>query len=97
MKYILALLLFTTSANAEVYMMQTLNCDDVKVFEKELTEKYHEQQIAGGFDVKGNLVRVFSSDHTWTILRTSPNGLACTFDDGSDWKTLKPEIQGKKT
>ena len=96
MKNILALLMLTTFAHAEVFMMHTLNCDDVKTFEKELTEKYHEQAIAGGIDGRGNLVRVFASDKTWTIIRTSPNGLACTFDAGSDWETLKPEIQGKK-
>ena len=93
----LFIIFFLATAHAEVYMTHTLNCDEAKVFEKELTEKYHEHQIAGGIDGRGSLVRVFASEHTWTITRTSPNGLACIFDAGSDWETLKPEIDGRKT
>ncbi len=97
MKYVLALFLFTSCAHAEVYITHTLFCDETKVFLNELSEKYHEQEVAGGIDGKGNLVRIFTSDKTWTILRSSPNGLSCTFDAGGDWETLKPEIKGKKT
>lgn len=82
---------------AEVYITHTLVCDDTKKFEAELLNKYDEHQVAGGIDGKGNLVRVFSSDKTWTIMRTSPNGLSCTFDAGENWETLTPEIKGKKT
>ena len=97
MKYILALLLFTSCAHAEVYITHTLFCDDTKTFEAELTNKYDEHQVAGGIDGKGNLVRIFASEKTWTIMRTSPNGLSCTFDAGDNWETLPPEIKGKKT
>ena len=82
---------------AEIYTMTTMVCDETKVFLNELAEKYHEQEIAGSVDGDGNLVRLFSSSHTWTILRSSPNGTSCTLDAGKDWETLPAEIKGKKT
>ncbi len=94
---LLCLGLFSSSARAEFYIQHMLACDDVKVFEKDLKEKYHEDVIAGGIDGHGNLVRVFSSGKTWTIVRTSPKGVACTFDAGDDWEVIKPEVSGDKT
>lgn len=94
---LLCLGLFASNAHAEFYIQHMLSCDDVKVFEKDLAEKYHEQVIAAGVDGHGNLVRVFSSGKTWTIVRTSPKGVACTFDAGDGWEVIKPEIAGDKT
>lgn len=83
-------LMLITIAHAEIYTMATLVCDETKVFLNELTNKYHEQEVAGSVDGNGNLVRLFKSDKTWTLLRSTPSGISCTLDAGQNWETLIP-------
>lgn len=58
-----------------------------------LIEKLHkgfgEYPVAIGLASTGNLLEVLiSADGTWTILITSPNGLACVAATGEHWQTL---------
>ena len=51
-----------------------------------------EAPVSLGLQADGNLLQVFSSPATgsWTIVSTSPGGLACVLAAGQNWETVTP-------
>lgn len=98
MKYIIALLMFATYAHAQEAAIITVPCGETKAIIESLGKDYHEQTIGGGLTKSGDLVRLFTSDkHTFTIVRSNPNGMSCLIASGLNWEGDQPEIQGKKS
>jgi hypothetical protein len=57
---------------------------------KALQGNYGENPVAFGVHADGSLMQVFASDagDTWTVIRTSPDGISCIVADGNDWYVL---------
>jgi hypothetical protein len=70
------------------------NCEPRASLVAKLDKGFGEQPIAIGLASTGNVLEVLISvDGTWTILITSPNGLACIAATGEHWQTrqkIKP-------
>jgi len=64
-------------------------CGMTADFEADLANNYRENVTGTGVTPKGNLVRLFQSEHTWTIVFTRPDGTSCTIAAGDDWQTEK--------
>ena len=66
------------------------NCGTRTSLIAKLDKGFGEQPVAFGLASTGNLLEVLiSSDGTWTILITNPDGLACIAATGEHWQTLK--------
>ena len=66
------------------------NCEARSSLIAKLDKGFGEQPIAIGLASTGNVLEVLiSSDGTWTIPVTSPDGLACIAAAGEHWQTLK--------
>jgi hypothetical protein len=65
------------------------DCQPAEQLKAYLASKYDESQIASGVSLDGTLVMVFSKpDHsTFTVVKVTPQGLACMVDVGRDWQT----------
>ena len=59
---------------------------------RQLQGTYEEAPVSLGLQSNGNLLQVFSSadSGSWTIVSTSPDGLACVLAAGSTGKSVKP-------
>jgi hypothetical protein len=57
---------------------------------RQLKTTYHEAPVSLGLQSNGNLLQVFhaSTSGSWTIVSTSPQGMACILAAGHDWQTL---------
>ena len=67
------------------------SCDIRKSLLAKLHTGYDERPVAVGVASTGNLVELLiSTDGTWTILVTRPNGIACVAAVGEDWQALDP-------
>ena len=65
------------------------NCETRTSLIAKLHRGFGEQPVAIGLASTGNLLEVLiSADGTWTILITSPNGLACIAATGEHWQAL---------
>lgn len=93
----LSMALLCGVAAAETYLMSTLVCVDAGLAKKELAEKFGETVVGMGIDYRGNLTELFISDHTWTLVRITPQGQSCAYASGNDWEMLKPEVKGTKS
>ena len=77
------LLSSTQQANAAV-------CSDRKKFTTYLSEKYKELPKAIGLVSNSGLMELYvSKKGTWSILMTSPNGIACLIAAGDHWEGFK--------
>lgn len=85
---------YPVHAPAGFYSMETFVCNDTKVIEQTLTEKYHENEIGHGVDDDGKLWRLFGNEKTFSIVKTSTSGVSCLAGAGTDWEAIKP---GDKT
>ena len=58
-----------------------------------LEGRYQEQPVAVGITSGGGLLEVLSSPSgsSWTIIITSPRGMACVVSTGHGWRVLEPE------
>lgn len=65
-------------------------CDERGAIADRLGKGYAEAPVSLGVQSNGHLIEVFSSARTgtWTIVSTSPNGLACVVAAGEGWQTL---------
>ena len=69
------------------------NCETRNSLVAKLDKGFGEQPIAIGLASTGNLLEVLiSADGTWTILITSPTGMACIAATGEHWQTL-PKVE----
>lgn len=61
---------------------------------RQLKVTYHESPVSLGLQSNGNLLQVFHSpgSGSWTIVSTSPQGLACILAAGRDWESLPTTV-----
>jgi hypothetical protein len=67
-------------------------CHDYAEIARQLQATYEEAPVSLGLQTDGNVLQVFSSKRTgsWTIVSTSPGGLACVLAAGQHWENLTP-------
>jgi hypothetical protein len=69
------------------------SCDVRESLLAKLDTGYSEKPVAIGLASSGNVVELLiSSDGTWTILVTKPNGIACVAAVGEEWQALDPPL-----
>jgi hypothetical protein len=58
---------------------------------RQLKGTYQEAPVSLGLQANGNLLQVFNSakSGSWTIVSTSPDGMACILAAGRNWENLK--------
>ena len=58
-----------------------------------LTERYGEIQQGIGLDVGNNVMEIYASEGgSWTIIRTTPNGITCLVDSGHGYSDTGDKI-----
>lgn len=92
-----AALLFAMAAAAPP--AQAANCAMRDVVTERLAQKYSERLTAGGLHVaraRSAMVEVWASEETgtFTVMLTSPTGIACIIATGTDWfEAARPEAE----
>ena len=77
------------AALAQSSGQQRSTCLPHEQFAKKLGQAYDEQKLGHGVSGDGNLVEVYmSSAGTFTVIKTTPNGLSCIVDFGEGWQTI---------
>ena len=58
---------------------------------RQLKGTYDEAPVSLGLQANGNLLQVFNSARSgsWTIVSTSPDGMACILTADRNWEDLK--------
>ena len=70
-------------------------CGSHKMVAENLRKTYAETPISMGVTVGGAVVEVFaSSDGSWTLVITQPNGVTCLIAAGKDWENLPKLARG---
>lgn len=70
---------------------QPVSCGPHKVVTSQLAKHYQEKREAIGLSATGMLMEVYASQHgTWTILMTSPAGIACIIATGERFEIIVP-------
>lgn len=84
--WITILLLIPTPILAQV-------CLDHKRLEKALKEKYEEQLFWTGVSASGNIIKMYASKNTWTIVVVTPE-ISCLLDAGESpkWTELGEKV-----
>lgn len=61
-----------------------------------LDRKYFEQPVYAGLESSGRLLELFATADggTWTLIMTTPRGLACAVASGLEWQAAKPKGNG---
>jgi len=79
-------LVLLTAQNTQAQTQVT--CADRKEVIAKLSEQYGEGQLGFGMADGTAIFEIWVSDSgTWTILKTSPNGLTCVMAVGDQWNT----------
>ena len=75
------------SAAAPPVVGVPIPCHDYREIRRQLAERYNEAPVSFGVRSNGELLQVFASAQggTWTIVSTSPAGLACILAAGRGW------------
>jgi hypothetical protein len=74
------------------------NCEVRRSLIAKLDKSFGEHPVAIGLASTGNLLEVLiSSDGTWTILITNPDGFTCIAAAGEHWQTLKKKESAGET
>jgi hypothetical protein len=76
-------------AHADEIAQMPVICGHTDQWEANLANKYKEHPSGGGLTNGGNLVRIFQSEHTWTMVFSRPDGSSCTIAAGEDWHIEK--------
>ena len=77
---------------------QAAGCDRREEVISELDEIYGETKRGVGLSLDGQMVfEIWASDAkgTWTILRTTPDGVACPIAVGENWREFEPVLAGE--
>ena len=64
----------------------------------EITNRYGEATVALGVTGDGNAVFEFWGNResvSWTLTRTTPDGVTCALADGMAWEAPKPVVPGE--
>jgi hypothetical protein len=69
-----------------------LPCSDYGEVRRQLGARYGEAPVSLGLQSNGNVLQVFASARSgsWTIVSTSPSGLACVIAAGRGWEAATP-------
>ena len=61
---------------------------------KQLAEKFHESSKSQAITSAGTLLEVFRTEDgsTWTIVVTTPQGVACVVAAGKDWSDARTAV-----
>ncbi len=84
---------FVTPADAQ-------SCNQRSEAVEHLFENYQEQPISNGISSSGHLVEIFvGPSGGFTILATTPQGLACVLATGENWRDVSFEnkVSGQPT
>ncbi|MCZ6591523.1 MAG: hypothetical protein O7B98_10355 [Alphaproteobacteria bacterium] len=93
---VLAMLSTTVLTGGPAYAQS--QCDVRKSLLAKLDTGYAERPVAVGLASTGNVVELLiSTDGTWTILVTKPNGIACIAAVGEEWQALEPVSTDKSS
>jgi len=85
-------LLATTTASAQPV------CGSHRTVSDNLKKSYSEAPVSMGVTAGGGVIEVFaSSEGSWTLVITQPNGLSCLIAAGQDWENLPRLVTGTKT
>jgi hypothetical protein len=86
-----AMLTQAVGASAQTQVVR-MPCHDYAEIARQLRATYEEAPVSLGLQTDGNLLQVFSSQKTgsWTIVSTSPSGLACVLAAGQHWESVTP-------
>ena len=86
-----ALLMQAAGASAQTQLVR-MPCHDYAEIARQLRATYEEAPVSLGLQADGNLLQVFSSSKTgsWTIVSTSPAGMACVLAAGQHWESVTP-------
>ena len=90
---VVVIVAFTTLAIGNRPAHAQSSCDVRISLLAKLDNGYSEKPVAVGLASSGNVVELLiSSDGTWTILVTKPNGIACVAAVGEEWQDLDPPL-----
>ena len=68
-------------------------CSDRDKFLKHLGDGYSESPVAMGLASNGTVLEVLASTNgTWTISLTKPNGLSCVVASGEAWEQIEQHL-----
>lgn len=70
-------------------------CQDRDSLVAGLAREYREVRRGIGVTLTGNIVEVFRSERTWTIVVTTPDGISCFIAAGRDWETVEKPAKGQ--
>ncbi len=92
-----AALVFGMLATAPPTARAQMSCGDRNAMVEQLSRGYGEVRKGAGLVGQTALFEVWASDvtGTWTILKTSPNGIACLIAAGENWIDDLPTVAGK--
>ena len=87
-----AALVFGMLATAPPAARAQLSCGDRKAMVEQLSRTYGEARKGAGLAGRTALFEIWASDVTgsWTILKTTPNGIACLIAAGENWHDDRP-------
>jgi hypothetical protein len=87
----LGLLAGTPSLAQQATSEFRLPCHRYDEIARQLGSRYKEAPVSLGVQTNGHLLQVFASPErgTWTILSTSPTGVACVIAAGSSWESMQ--------
>ena len=90
-------LLFTAHAQAQ-QAPAGMVCGERSKFLAHLGKNYKEVPAAMGVTASGRVLEVLtSSDGTWTIIMTHPNGVTCLVSAGQAWENIERVAMGPTT
>jgi len=87
-----AALVFGMAATAPPVAEAQLSCGDRNAMVEQLSRTYGEIRQGAGLAGQAALFEVWASNATgtWTILKTTPNGVACVVAVGENWHDAQP-------
>ncbi len=87
-----AALVFGMVATAPPVAHAQLSCGDRKSMVEQLSRAYGEARKGAGLAGQTALFEIWASNATgtWTILKTTPNGVACVIAVGENWHDNRP-------
>lgn len=90
----LGLLSSAASAAAPAVVGVPVPCHDYREIKRQLAERYGEAPVSFGMRTNGEALQVFASakGETWTIVSTSPRGLACILAAGKGWDSPPTKV-----
>ncbi len=87
-----AALVFGMRAAAPPVAQAQLACGERTAMVEQLSRTYGEARKGAGLAGQTALFEIWASDATgsWTILKTTPNGMACVVAAGENWRDDRP-------